>query len=555
MQISIEDHKKIKSRVAQLDQAFEPYKGKAKDIQRYVCPWRGRFLSGDHENQNRDALYDDSSIHNTIVFEAIDIGAAGIKSGVSPSSRPWFKIGGHDKKLAELRGPSQWLSFVGDVIEDIFQRSNTYDSLQEIYSEDFVFGAGYALVEGDLETVIRLHPFSYGEYRVAHDHAGRLNVFLRRFWKSAGALVEEFGEEHVSDAVRQAYNDGNLETQFRCNMLIEANDDRLEVKDALGRPWRALYWQDGAPQGHFLAVRGFDVFPVIGGPWDMAGSRGYGIGPGHKNLRNCKRLQIIEEESLQQLALHTRPPMKSDGANKSVLIDASPWGMTRTTGSFQNGSGVEPLYRVQPNTRDLEEKIKRTETSIDRGFYKDIFLMLANGAQDIDTAYQAAKMLEEKYTVLGPVIERSLAMLGQLIQLTFHFANEAGLIPEPPPELQGQELKIEYVSILAQAQQIAGLQSIEETMGFVRRIEPFWPEARYKIDALQAVDEVASTNGAPPSMIRSDDEAAALMEQDQKRQAAQEAGQAALMAAEGASKLKGVEVGGRSAIDVLTGSR
>ncbi len=556
MKVDSGDFKKITSRAKQLDDNFESYRKKGAEIQQYVCPWRGRFLAGDNEREDLDVLFDDTSIHNTAVFDAVNIAAAGIKSGISPSSRPWFRIGGEDEKLAELGAPARWLSHVEKLIYSIFHRSNVYDGLHELYSEQIIFGSGDAVVVPDYETVLRMRPFSYGECRLGLDHRRVVNSFTRKFWMDAGQLVLEFGIDNVGDRVKEAYDKGNLESRFLCRSLIEPNDDRCSVKDALGRPFRAIYWLEGNSTENILAVRGFEVFPHIGNAWNAIGSQPYGIGPGHINLRNCKRLQVLEEDSLQQLAFHNKPPLYSDAANAETLINAGPWGITRGVdgGSGGTAPGVRPLYQVNPNTKDLEYKIERTEEAIRDGFFNNIFMMISNATSHTDTAFEVARLMEEKYSVLGPVIERSQAMLGQLINIAFAYAKDAGLVPPAPAELQGTELKVEYISILAQAQKIAGLQAIEETMAFIGRASQIWPEARHKFDALQAVDEVAQTNGVPPSCIRSDDDVDVLIQQEAQRMAQAQAAEAGMQAADGMNKIKDVEVGGRKAIDVLTGA-
>ena len=556
MNISTETFKKIKLRATQLDNDFEGFRSKGRDIQQYLCPWRGRFLAGDNEKEARGELYNDESIHNTLIFQAIDTASAGIKSGLSPSSRPWFRIGAEDSRLSELGEPARWLAHVQRVLYSIMSRNNTYNSLQEIYAELVTFATCSAAVLPDNKTVSRMKTFSFGEYRLATDYRDEFNTFARRFYKTTGQLVGEFGKENVSDEVSQAFKDGHLNRMVLCQGLIDPNEEGSDLKDALGRDWRSIYWEVGTKSDAVLGVRGFEQFPIIGSVWDAVGSSVYGIGPGHKNLRNGKRLQKLEEDSLQNLALTIAPPMVTDSANKDVIVDASPWGLTRSNENpASSRAGIRMLYEQKALTRDLEYKIERNEQALRDGFYNNIFLMMRNQAESIKTAYQAARMMEEKYSVLGPVLERSQQMLSQLIQLNFAYALDYGLIPEAPVELQGSELKIEYISILAQAQKIAGLQSIHDTMAFVSTASQIWPEARFKFDPLQAIDEVAQANGAPPSIIRSDDEVAVMMEQDAKARQAAAQGQAMLTASEGARNMKDVKIGGRSAIEVLMGDK
>ena len=52
----------------------------------------------------------------------------------------------------------------------------------------------------------------------------------------------------------------------------------------------------------------------------------------------------------------------------------------------------------------------------------------------------------------------------------------SGLIPEPPTEAEGAPLKVEYISLLAQAQKAVGTQSITAAASFVGNLAQFNPD-------------------------------------------------------------------------------
>jgi hypothetical protein len=106
---------------------------------------------------------------------------------------------------------------------------------------------------------------------------------------------------------------------------------------------------------------------------------------------------------------------------------------------------------------------------INQAFYADLFLMISNDQRRMPvTAREIAERHEEKLLMLGPVLERLHdEMLSPLIDITFAKHREAGILPPPPPELQGQDLKIEFVSTLAQAQKAVGLGSLRSLIGTV----------------------------------------------------------------------------------------
>ena len=105
-----------------------------------------------------------------------------------------------------------------------------------------------------------------------------------------------------------------------------------------------------------------------------------------------------------------------------------------------------------------------------------------------------------------------------------------GMIPPAPQAIQGMPLRVEYISLLAQAQKLVATQSLQAGLGFVGQLAAAKedPAVWDKIDTDQAIDEYAEAVGIPPTVIRPDDAVAALRKrraelQEQERQLEQQA--------------------------------
>ncbi|PWG73491.1 phage head-tail adapter protein, partial [Enterococcus hirae] len=71
------------------------------------------------------------------------------------------------------------------------------------------------------------------------------------------------------------------------------------------------------------------------------------------------------------------------------------------------------------------------------------------------TAREVQERHEEKLLMLGPVIERvQNELLDPMIDRVFSIALRGNALPPPPEELEGVDLRVEYISILAQAQRM-----------------------------------------------------------------------------------------------------
>ena len=105
-------------------------------------------------------------------------------------------------------------------------------------------------------------------------------------------------------------------------------------------------------------------------------------------------------------------------------------------------------------------------------------------------------------------------LLDPLIEIMFNFLLERGDIPEPPEELQGVPLKVEYISIMAEAQKIIGVSSIERFAGFVSQAANYDPNALKKVNTNKMIDEYANLVSVPPDIVRTDEEIAEIDEQE-----------------------------------------
>ena len=169
---------------------------------------------------------------------------------------------------------------------------------------------------------------------------------------------------------------------------------------------------------------------------------------------------------------------------------------------------------------------------INQSFYTDLFLMLANSNRTNMTATEVAERHEEKLLMLGPVLERlHNELLDPLIEITFSRMIEAGLVPPPPEELQGVDLNVQYVSMLAQAQRAVATNGIDRFVGNLGAVANFKPEVLDKFDSDKWADAYSDMLGIDPelivpnervAMIRKSraDAAAAAQQQAQNAQAA-----------------------------------
>ncbi len=114
-------------------------------------------------------------------------------------------------------------------------------------------------------------------------------------------------------------------------------------------------------------------------------------------------------------------------------------------------------------------------------------------------------------------------------------------------------LKVEYVSLLAQAQQQVGIGAIEKFMSFTGFAAQFFPEAVDKVDYDQAIDEVGGMLGVPERVIVADDKVAQKREARADKVAQQEQIAMGAAAVDAAQTLSQTPIGDGNALEQISG--
>ncbi len=521
-----------------------------REIRDFIAPTHGFF---ENEMPDWGKRIDHEKIVNGKAMRSLNTLASGMASGMTSPSRPWFALGTSDPDLADFQPVKEWLSRVQSDMYAVFAKSNIYQTLNTQYSEIGAFGTAAISVMRDYKTVIRGRNFTIGEYYLGTDPDGRVNAFSRQFYMTVGQLIEEFGIDNCSETVRTMYGKNQLDGHRLVRHLIEPNDSRIEGRnDFKGKAWRSVQWEEAGNKDDCLKVSGFNDFPIMAPRWQIRSTNDiYGRGPGWEALGDVKMLQKMEKDGLIALDKVVDPPVQVLGEVDHVNL--FPGGVTRSSQVVPN-AGVKAAYQIAPDFAAMQSWVDKVEARIDRSFYADLFMMVSNDDRPAVTAREIVERHEEKLQALGPVLEALQSELwNPLIDRTFNIMFEAGLIPPPPPELQGNDLKIEYISTLAQAQKMVATTSIEQAARFVGSMVSVFPEVADNVDADETVRKYADALGVPPEMIRSEDDVQGIRQQRQKQQQAEQAAQSAERMVEGAKTLSATRVGQNSALDAIMG--
>lgn len=533
-----------------------------RDISDYMLPRGSRFLV---TNANKGDRRDQKIINSTPV-QAVRTLSSGMMAGITSPARPWFRLTVPDMETAEQGPVRVWLDDVTRRMNSVFTRSNLYQALPVVYSQLGCFGIAALYVDEDPEEIIRCSPFPVGSYCVANGPHDRVDTFYREFQMTTGQLVDKFGLENCSTGVQAEYNGGNYDAWHPVLHIIEVRRDRDErSRESRDMPFRSAYMEKG--EDKFLREAGYEEFPIMVPRWEVNGEDVYGSNsPGWTALGDVKSLNLKEKRKQELIDKGARPPMNVPVELKKNPISLLPGG-TNFMDLQNQGAGMRPAYEPNPTwLQALANDMKELEDRINRAFYADLFLMLANSDRRQITAREIEERHEEKLLMLGPVLQRlNDELLDPLIDRTFNIMVRASepiwagriegnpLLPEPPEEMEGMDIKVEYVSIMAQAQKSADIAAIERFAGFAGNMAAANPDVLDKVDFDEMLEEWADRAGVPARILKDAKEVAATRQQRAQMQQAQQAMAMANEAAQGAKTLSETEVTDDNILRRITG--
>lgn len=499
-------------------------------------------------------------------------------------ARPWFRLGPANIKLANNANVKDWLTDVTNQIHDIFLKSNLYQNLPLVYGDMGQFATSAMLMEEDFDDVVRFYAFPIGSYMISTNNKGKVDTFCRDFRLTVKQIVDKFGRtlkddsdkpqgddpmdidwSKISATVQNYWKNDQREVWVDIVHMILPNDFYGENRvEAQYKKYASIYFERGVAGGQiydftgpeddrFLKISGYDYFPVLCPRWEVSAEDAYGTScPGMDAIGDVKALQMLEKRKLQAVDKIVNPPMIAPTSMRNSKTSMLPGDISYA--DLRNDQvGFRPVYEPKLSIAEVQATIQEHEKRIESTYFTDMFLLFANDEQaQPDTATEVNEKKQEKLLALGPVIEQTdQDLLTPLVEITYMLGLRQRKFPQPPQEIQGQELNIEYISIMASAQKAAGLAGVERFMQDIQAQAELFPEIKDKVDIDAYVEVIGDQTSVPPKLIRPDNEVQKIRQQKAQAAAQQQQNEALQAKSQAARNLSGASLDGNNALSML----
>jgi len=123
------------------------------------------------------------------------------------------------------------------------------------------------------------------------------------------------------------------------------------------------------------------------------------------------------------------------------------------------------------------------------------------------------------------------------------------MVPEWPEEIEGMPLKVDFVSLLAQAQKKVATGAVDQYMGFIGGLAEIWPEMTDIPDTDQIGTDYAEFLGLGAKMVRPQKERDERRDERMKQQQQQQVSEMASQGAQTVKTLSETPMGEGTALD------
>ena len=487
-----------------MDREYNSWEAHFKLLRDNIMPTRGLYSLGESKS--------DATVNMKIIDSAGKLALRTLKSGMmagmTSPSRPWFKLGPQNDEYMDDPEVKNYFHVVEKRMYHVMRGSNIYRTFAQCYADLGLFGTFGGMIHGDFENVITTRGYPMGMFRIAEDENGIVDSLHWDLRWTVAKTVKRFGLEKCSTEVQNDYKRNDLNNYVDICAAVEIRRDRDPMSPlATDKPMAAYYWEKGKTD-QLLLNSGHGINGILAPRWEREEGGAWSVSsPGMDALGDCVQLQGQQRDKAKAVKLSYDPPMQAAAGFKKRYRNVPGGITTMTTNDLQKG-GMRPAHDVRVDLQHLTADINETRQRIDAAMYADLFRMASQlgieGLKNV-TATGIAEMHEEKLLQLGPVLDSvSEGIQTPSVEATFHYMQEAEILPPAPDVIANSPVKVEFISLFAQAQKSVGISAIERTVGFAGSLEQVLPgsNAADNIDADVAMREFSNQVGPPPLIVR-----------------------------------------------------
>jgi len=494
----------IVRRVDKLNAERQNYATFWQNVAKYVSP-RKAYITREHTPGTKY----DYDVYDTTAMQSNMILAAGLHSYLTNPNSRWFSLRFEDEVLNEQAEVKAWVSDTEDRMYNKINASNFNQQIHELYLDLGVFGVACMYEEEDEVEGIRFYSRDIAEIYLCENEKEKIDTVYRKFKMSALQAWEKWGEA-AGEVVKNFMEKKEYDKQVEFIHEVKPRYERDVTKDdAANMPFESTYIE--VSKKHLINQSGYREFPYFTPRFNKNSGEVWGSSPAMVLYADIKMLNEMVKVMIRSAQKQVDPPLVLPHDGYLLPIKYGPGALNfRLKGTADDK--IEPLATGANISIGLEI-ISQWQSIIKKGYFVDLFLLLADPARKDMTATEVMQRVEEKMLILAPVLGRLMnEFLDPLINRTFAIMWRNRQLSPPPQSIQNMSYRIEYISPLARAQKLDQMKSINNFLNIIAQMATIVPDVLDNVNPDKVVNDIQELYGVNPEYIRDEKEVKAIRE-------------------------------------------
>lgn len=522
----------------QAKRKFDYVRGSWCEALRWTNPSRARWMLSQTPGERRN-----QHIVDPTHILALRSCVAGFLEGNTSASRPWYRIESADVDKNEKYENKRWLQHYTNRTLNYFGRSNYYHAAGTFYYDFHTVNTGAHYFE-QLDDGVFFHTLVPGSYYVINNGFGEAEILVREFCLNVKSIVDTYGKNNrdgkadwsnISDSVKRMYENGDYTQMVDIVHIIMKNPDfdPDDPNNPENRLWLELTYELGGVGGHnfmegleygingetpemkkflkrftgrrkpFVVGKSTEEFEYgeRGATYDALGL-----------IKSLNKKAIGKDQALEQML---QPALQGPSALRKSYISTAPNTFVPIDSRSLNGKQkLEPIFNISPAIGALIQDVGDLRQIVDKIYYADFLLYLSKNPKT-RTAAETNAIVEEQQRIIGPTLQSlNYTYNNPIVEwMADYVLYEDPFLEPPPPDLQGTSLRVEFVSVFAQAQRSFDLPAIERYMAMIERVGQIDPKVLQKVNTDKLADLYEDRLYLPSGLNNPQDKVDAMREQ------------------------------------------
>lgn len=416
--------------------------------------------------------------------------ASGLSAAFFPPGETAFGLTVKNREIANKDNIKRYLASASEITHEELFASNFMLQLNETLSSLIGFGTGNLFSEWKLSLNFKDWDVSF--YVIKENSSGLIDTVIIKFPLTARQAIQEFGDDAGEKVLEDSKNPERSEIKYDFIHRISPRKERNEnFTDSLNMPIESIFVN--VKEQHTIEEGGFEEMPSAVARWKKSSNEVWGRGQGTVALSIVKTLQQMYSDFIECGNKWNNPPRQSLSGAVEGQIDVRPGAnniVTQIDAIKALDQGVRGNF---PITKDMLEFVQNI---VHRIFFVDVFAPLENLKGDRRTTLEIRERIKQTVKKLAsPLYRLQSELFTPIIKRSVLLLIRNGVIPPPPPELQGQDFDIEYVSIFALALRDQQSIAFQQFAALVAELDPVFPGAKDTLNMDRALPDIAYTFG------------------------------------------------------------